>query len=341
MEIDKEKLKQSLLKIKNEEEDCQFDYIAIDIKKSEAYGEVYDYEYSYDEWGNEVDKWIVKVEDSDTVFIFDKDIIYKIEEFTNSIEQLIKYRIRADAAFAGLLSYAQDVVEEYEYNHKYYAQIAWNIKDGKIYKRSFYNEDKYEDNKIENNPFIGVFALNVEEFIEEKCSFVKEEGYEVLDGYYTNEKKIRAFVFGATAQYNNYDEWGLLYPEELLDYLFSIEDILTQDSEENEEKEIMKKELDTTVGTALKGYRCTIKKSLNSTYEETSIPILYLALDRLFHEQDYLVASKSVAEAYLSKASDDDRKKFLSRCTVSYSKEADCWGITMPQTSVTIAEYHF
>lgn len=338
MEIDKDKLKISLLDIKNEVQDekYHYDYITIDIKKSEAYGENYDYEYSYNQWGDEVDKWIVDIRDKDTKYIFDDSILYDIEKFIIKIEQLIEYRIRANNVFDSLLSYAQDIVDEYEYEHKYYAQIAWNIKDRKIFKRSFGNECVYEEHKIEDKPSDGIFTLNVDEFIEEKCSF-DNEGYEHLDGYYTNGNKIRSFVFGTIASYYNYEDFGLYYPEELLDSSFEFTSI--QDLENQEET--MENNTETTVKEALNGNKCSVMKSLTNTYEGTDIPIVYLTLQEEFKGQDYLVMSKSTAQEYLYKCDDDERKEFLSKCNVSYSKEGDCYGITLPRTYVKIAEYQF
>jgi len=218
IEIDKSKLKDSLLNLKKEEvEEYPYDYIVIDIKKSEAFGGEFEYEHSYNKLGDEVDEWIVEIEDNDTEYIFDRSLIdYEdFEAFTSNIEKLIYYRSRADKAYGNLLSYAQDIVEQYEYNHRHYAQIAWNIRDGKTHKRIYRNEYDFEEQGIENKPYEGMFSLDVEDFIEEKYCF-DNEGFEHLDGYYLNSKKIRSFVYEAIATYNNYEKSDLYYPEEFL-----------------------------------------------------------------------------------------------------------------------------
>ena len=92
---------------------------------------------------------------------------------------------------------------------------------------------------------------------------------------------------------------------------------------------------------ALNGNKCSVMNSLTNTYEGTDMPIVYLTLQEEFKGQDYLVMSKSTAQEYLNKCDDDERKEFLSKCTVSYSKEGDCYGITLPRTYVKIAEYQF
>ena len=337
MKIDKEKLKQSLLEIKEEQDnENQYDYITVDIKKSEAYGANYDYEYSYNQWGDIIGERIVNIKDDDTEFILDDSILYEIEKLLDKFEQLVEYRIRANKVYDRLLAYAHDIVEEYEYKHKHFAQIAWNIKDGKIYKRSFGNVYVYEEQKIDNEPSEGVFTLSVDEFIEEKCC-IDSEGYEQLEGYYTNEKVIRSFVFGSLSSYYCYEDFGLYYPDEFLDSMFEFTPM--QSSEKIEEN--MNNDTETTVKVALMGIKCYVKQSLTSYYEGTDIPIVYLTLQEEYKGQDYLVMSKSVAQEYLSIGDDDGKKEFLLKCTVSYSKEADCYGITMPQTYVTIAEYQF
>ena len=166
-----------------------------------------------------MDKWIIEIEDNDTEYIFDRRILdYKnIEVFTSNIERLIDYRSRANKVYGNLLSYAQDIVEQYEYNHRHYAQIAWNIRDGKIHKRIYRNEYDYEEQYIENKPSEGVFSLDVEDFIEGKCCF-DSEGYEHMEGYCLNSKKVRTFVYVAIAIYYNYDDSDLYYPEEFLSH---------------------------------------------------------------------------------------------------------------------------
>ena len=335
MKLDKDKLKKSLLEIKEEQDnENQYDYITVDIKKSEAYGANYNYEYSYNQWGDIIDERIVDIEDDDTEFIFNDSILYEIEKFLDKFEQLVEYRIRANKVYDLLLEYAYDI--EYEYKHKHFAQIAWNIKDRKIYKRSFGNDYVYEDQKIDNEPSEGVFTLSADEFIEENTVF-DSEGFEQLEGYYTNEKVIRSFVFGALSSYYSYEDFGLYYPDEFLDSMFDFSPM--QSSEEIEET--MNNNTETTVKVALMGIKCYVKQSLKSYYEGTDIPIVYLTLQEEYKGQDYLVMSKSVAQEYLSIGDDDEKKEFLLKCTVSYSKETDCYGITMPQTSVTIAEYQF
>ena len=216
--IDKCKLKDSLFSLKKDEvEEYPYDYIVIDIKKSEAFGGEYEYEHSYNKWGDEVGEWIVEIEDNDTEYIFDRSLIdYEdFEAFTSNIERLIDYRSRANKVYGNLLSYAEDIVEQYEYNHRHYAQIAWNIRDGKTHKRIYRNEYDLEEQGIENKPSEGMFSLNVEDFIEEKCCY-DSEGYEHLEGYYLNRKAIRSFVYESIAMYYHYDDSSLYYPEEFL-----------------------------------------------------------------------------------------------------------------------------
>ena len=61
--------------------------------------------------------------------------------------------------------------------------------------------------------------MDVDEFIEEKCG-CDDEGYEHLEGYFLNEKRIRQFVCDAIVSFNNLPEefYGLFYPDEFLDY---------------------------------------------------------------------------------------------------------------------------
>ena len=61
-------------------------------------------------------EWIVEIEDNDTEYIFDRSLIdYEdFEAFTSNIERLIDYRSRANKVYGNLLSYAEDIVEQYE-----------------------------------------------------------------------------------------------------------------------------------------------------------------------------------------------------------------------------------
>lgn len=218
---DKNKLKDSLLNLKNDEDDeYPYDYIVIDISKWEAFGEEYDCGHNYNEYGDETDEWIVEVEDNKPRYIFNRCIIdMDIDWFVDNIEIVLNYRDRANDVYRKLHSYAQDLVEAYEYNNRHYSQIAWNIKEGKVHKRIYNSEYDYEERCIENKPSEGIFSMDVDEFIEEKTGY-DNEGYEHLEGYNLNEKRVRMFVFNAIVLYNNLPDGyeGLFYPDEFLDY---------------------------------------------------------------------------------------------------------------------------
>lgn len=217
---DKNKLKDSLLKLKKQEDDYHYDYIVIDVNKWEASGAEFKYYHSYNQYGDETDGWIVEVEDNKPKYIFNRCIIdQNIDEFVENIEILLSQRDRANAVYLKLNSYAQDIVEAYEYNNRHYAQIVWDIMRGKVQKCFYNNEYDYEERCIETQPSEGIFSMDVDEFIEEKCG-CDDEGYEHLEGYFLNEKRIRQFVCDAIVSFNNLPEefYGLFYPDEFLDY---------------------------------------------------------------------------------------------------------------------------
>ena len=223
IKIDKNKLKESLLKIKRRLEiipEDRCDYIIIDINKCEAWGKGFDYGHSINQYGDWTDEWIVEVKDNEPEYIFNKCIIdHNIDEFIENIEIIITQRKRANAVYKKLYYYAQDIVEAYEYYNIHYAQIAWDIKGGKVQKRIYNNEFDYDERHIEDQPSEGIFSMDVDEFIEEKCGY-DNEGYEWLEGYILNEKKVRQFVFDALVSYNELPStfFGLFYPDEFLFY---------------------------------------------------------------------------------------------------------------------------
>ena len=90
---------------------------------------------------------------------------------------------------------------------------------------------------------------------------------------------------------------------------------------------------------ALKGFSVDLKQSENK-YENSDTPILFVKLDAEYHEQDYLVMSETSANALMDKP-EGERKAFLANCEVSYSEDAECYGITMPQSSKTLGSFSF
>ena len=99
--------------------------------------------------------------------------------------------------------------------------------------------------------------------------------------------------------------------------------------------------IDLPVKIALKGYQCKLRESVYHCYDNSDIHTLYLSLSKLFQGQDYLVMDKKVAEAVLQCKSKEEQRNFLAECRVCYSKEAKCYGVTLPITSKTIAEFVF
>lgn len=215
--IDKNKLKNSLWNLKKEKYECHYDYIVIDINTFMAYGEKYHYDHEYNNWGDETDEWIVEVEDNKPKYLFEKHILNYIDDFVDSIDTLLNYRDRANIVYHQLLSYAQDIAQKYEYENSKYAQIVWNIKEGKIQKKIFINEYDYEEKCIESQPKEGIFSLYAGDFLEEQCGY-DNKGYEHLEEYKLNNQKIRLFVYNAIATYNDFDDCGLSYPDAFLDY---------------------------------------------------------------------------------------------------------------------------
>lgn len=213
LDNDKNKLKDSLFNLKKKSDVYPYDYIVIDVNKWEAHGEKFAYDHNYNQYGDETDTWLIEVEDNKPKYIFDNYITNIIDEFVEIIDTLITLRDRANSVYRKLNTYAQYLVEEYEYNNRHYSQIVWNIKEGKVQKRIFNSEYDYD----ENQPSEGVFVMDVDEFIEEKCGY-DNEGYEYLEGYYLNEKKVRRFVFETIVEFNNLPEeyGGLWYPEDFL-----------------------------------------------------------------------------------------------------------------------------
>lgn len=95
-----------------------------------------------------------------------------------------------------------------------------------------------------------------------------------------------------------------------------------------------------TIRKALYGYTLQLKQG-NSLYEDSDTPILFLSLSKEFKRQDYLVLSKLSAEAILKCNNNKERKEFLGTCKVKYSKEADCYGVILPDSSITFGKITF
>ena len=129
------------MKIKNGKDSHPFDYIVIDVNDWDAHGEEFKYDHSYNQYGDDIDSWIVEVEDNKPKYIFDKCIVNQnIDVFVDNIENLLTYRDRANSVYRKLHSYAQDIAEAYEYNNRHYAQLIWDIKRGKVQKCFYSNE---------------------------------------------------------------------------------------------------------------------------------------------------------------------------------------------------------
>ena len=89
------------------------------------------------------------------------------------------------------------------------------------------------------------------------------------------------------------------------------------------------------VGYKLDGYSVVLRQSENP-YENTSIPIVYIQLSEDYNGQDHLVLSANCAEELLACNGEQERKEYLLRCEVSYSEEAQCYGIIRHQTTKII-----
>ena len=109
---------------------------------------------------------------------------------------------------------------------------------------------------------------------------------------------------------------------------------------EKKEEKYINKNYSSTISEALKGYKCSIIKH-SSTYENSETPIISLLLSKEFNEQNYLVLSELTAEALLKCKNDKERKSFLDKCRVVYSKEAACWGVILPDNSRSLGIFTF
>ena len=89
------------------------------------------------------------------------------------------------------------------------------------------------------------------------------------------------------------------------------------------------------VGYKLDGYSVVLRQSENP-YENTSIPIVYIQLSEDYNGQDHLVLSANSAEELLACNGEQERKDYLLKCEVSYSEEAECYGIIRHQTTKII-----
>ena len=98
--------------------------------------------------------------------------------------------------------------------------------------------------------------------------------------------------------------------------------------------------IDLSVKEALRGYRCHLKESVYC-YDNSDTHILHLVLSKLFQGQDYLVISQKAAEAILNCDTNEEQKKLLAECRVSYCSEIRCYKITLPPKTKTIAEFVF
>lgn len=96
-----------------------------------------------------------------------------------------------------------------------------------------------------------------------------------------------------------------------------------------------------TVQKKLYGYTLELRRSFLNCYEDSEIPIVYFSLSKEFNGQDYLVLSKSSAEAFLKCKDDKEQKMFLGNCRVIYSKEADCYGVVLPNRDKVLFQAHF
>ena len=90
---------------------------------------------------------------------------------------------------------------------------------------------------------------------------------------------------------------------------------------------------------ALKGIALDLRQSENC-YDDSNTGIVYLALGAEYKGQDYLVMSQTSAEALLA-TPEEERKAFLANCEVSYSEDAGCYGITMPQRTKSLGTITF
>ena len=95
-----------------------------------------------------------------------------------------------------------------------------------------------------------------------------------------------------------------------------------------------------SVMRALRGIIFILKES-NNSYDDSKIPILFLSLSKEYKGQDYLVLSKASAETFLKCKDYKEQKEYLGKCRIVYSKEADCWGVIMPDDSKLLGEFTF
>ena len=90
---------------------------------------------------------------------------------------------------------------------------------------------------------------------------------------------------------------------------------------------------------ALKGISLDLRQTEN-TYEDSQTGIVYLLLSEEFKGQDHLVMSKTSAETLLAKP-EEERMAFLASCEVTYSEDAECYGIVMPQSTKSLGTITF
>ena len=93
------------------------------------------------------------------------------------------------------------------------------------------------------------------------------------------------------------------------------------------------------LNAALKGIALDIKQSENC-YEDSNTGIVYLALGQEFKGQDHLVLSKTAAETLLAKP-EDERVAFLAQCEVTFSEDAECYGVVSPQRTKSLGTITF
>ena len=93
------------------------------------------------------------------------------------------------------------------------------------------------------------------------------------------------------------------------------------------------------LSAALKGISLNLRQSEN-TYEDSNTGIVYLTLEEEFKDQDHLVLSKTAAETLLAKP-EQERFAFLAECEVSYSEDAECYGIVSPQKTKSLGTITF
>lgn len=302
------------------------DYLVLDCIKWTITPQHYEYGVLYDQYGDvEEGELVIKSDIPHYSYMFDSCILDNsgLSYFLNEIDLIITCRDRVERVCNIIIGYAEEISENY--NQRPFAQILFNVAQGKLKKNVYKNEDDYNERCIASSPQEGIFVLDSDNIL--KFDVNEDDIGDIFCSHKVDYDKLKIFIIESLSCYYGVN---LLYPSGYYELLcnFEIE----------QKKETMKEK----VKVALKGIKFYVEQSLTKNYKDTDVPIVYLSLTVPFENQDILVMSRMAAQGYLSKENADEKKEYLSKCEVVYSEEDKIYGIVAPPLkSRTIAEYVF